>query len=175
MAVSAALPGRGAALVLAAGFLLAGCGTKAASAPQAVPPSVPPPAPPSATGAAALDPCALLGSADRSSAGLTSVGKPKTIGAARACDWTETGMFGVTVTVDDTAGVRELKVADPKALKIGRHPATKSSGNGECAVLLPSGEKSSVQVDVTNSSFRETDLACRRATTVAQLIEPKLP
>lgn len=154
------------------GWLLAGCGTQAAS--SAPPVSSTSPAP--KTGLASLAPCDLLSSVDRSTAGLTSLGKDKTIGTARACDWTESGMFGLTITLDETAAVSDLKVDGGKALTVGRHQATKvSGGDGACAVLLPAGDKASVQVDVTNANFRDATLACRRAVTVAQLIEPKLP
>jgi hypothetical protein len=159
-------------LVLVAGWLLAGCGAQPSSQPA---PAPRPAAPPPKTGLAALAPCDLLSSVDRSSAGLTSLGKDETIGTARACDWTESGMFGLTVTLDDTAAVRDLKTDGGTALTVGRHQATRVPGDGACAVLLPAGEQASVQVDVTNASFRDTNLACRRATTVAQLIEPKLP
>ncbi|TVT16975.1 DUF3558 domain-containing protein [Amycolatopsis acidiphila] len=158
-----------AGLVLVAGWLLAGCGAQAAAPPPASP------TPAAKTGLAALAPCDLLSSVDRSSAGLTSLGEDKTIGTARACDWTESGMFGLTVTLDDTAAVDDLKVDGGTPLMVGRHQATKVPGDGACAVLLPAGAKASVQVDVTNASFRDTNLACRRATTVAQLVEPKLP
>lgn len=164
-----------AGLVLAAGWLLAGCGAQAV-APASEPPTPASPTPAPKTGLAALAPCDLLSSVDRSSAGLTSLGKDKTIGTARACDWTESGMFGLTITLDDTAAVSDLKVDGGKPLTVGRRQATKvSGGDGACAVLLPAGEKASVQVDVTNTNFRDANLACRRATTVAQLIEPKLP
>jgi hypothetical protein len=163
---------RAAGLALVTGWLLAGCGAQAAAPAPAPASSVPA----SKTGLAALAPCDLLSSPDRSTAGLTSLGKEKTIGTARACDWTESGMFGLTITLDDTAAVADLKVDGGKALTVGRHQATKvSGGDGACAVLLPAGEKASVQVDVTNANFRDANLACRRATTVAQLIEPKLP
>src|SRR4051794_8073844 len=46
---------------------------------------------------AAVDPCAVLSPVERSTVGLSSFGKAKTIGEARACDWTEPGAFGVTV------------------------------------------------------------------------------
>lgn len=161
--------------MLAAGWLLAGCGAQAA-APASEPPTPASPTPEPKTGPAALAPCDLLSSIDRSSAGLTSLGKDKTIGTARACDWTESGMFGLTITLDDTAAVSDLKVDGGKPLTVGRRQATRvSGGDGACSVLLPVGEKASVQVDVTNTNFRDANLACRRATTVAQLIEPKLP
>ncbi|HKS49546.1 MAG TPA: DUF3558 family protein [Amycolatopsis sp.] len=167
-----------AVVALAAGSLLAGCGT------QAAPPAVPPaPASPSVTptpartGLAALEPCALLSTVDRSTAGLGSPGRDKTIGADRACDWSEPGVFGVTVTLDEQKALSALQVSDGRKLTVGRHQAVKdaSTGNGTCAVLLGAGEHASVQVDVTNNGFTDTALACRRATTVAQLIEPKLP
>jgi hypothetical protein len=56
-----------------------------------------------------------------------------------------------------------LKVADKKA------------ADGTCAVLLGVGDGASVQIDVSNTGFSDTPLACRRAGTVAGLVEPKLP
>ncbi|WP_326837193.1 DUF3558 family protein [Amycolatopsis rhabdoformis] len=130
---------------------------------------------------AGLDPCALLSPSDRSSAGLTELGKPKTIGAARACDWTVPSTFGVTVTLDETAGLANLDVSRGTRVKkkVGAHQALqvsdKKSASGTCAVLLGIGDSASVQVDVSNASFSDTTLACSRAATVAGLVEPKLP
>ncbi|HVW40747.1 MAG TPA: DUF3558 family protein [Amycolatopsis sp.] len=157
-----------AVLALATGSLLAGCGAQAASDGPATTTA---PAP----SAAALEPCGLLSPADRSTAGLTSPGTDKTIGTARACDWTETGTFGLTVTVDDTAALSDLDTGGGKQVTIGRHRGVQVASTGGCGVLLATGAKATAQVDVTNASFRDSAAACRRATTVAGLIEPKLP
>ncbi len=53
--------------------------------------------------------------------------------------------------------------------------ADKKAADGTCAVLLGMGEKASVQIDVSNTNFTDTPLACERAVTVAGLAEPKLP
>ncbi|MDT8914853.1 DUF3558 family protein [Amycolatopsis sp. PS_44_ISF1] len=130
---------------------------------------------------ARLDPCALLSPADRSSAGLTQLGKPKTIGEARACDWTAPATFGVTVTLDGENGLSNLDVSHGTRTKkkVGAHQAVqladRKATDGTCAVLLGVGRSASVQVDVSNSTFADTPLACTRATTVAGLVEPKLP
>jgi hypothetical protein len=142
-------------------------------------PSAPPSA--SATGLAALDPCALLSTVDRSTAGLSAPGQGRTIGGNRACDWTQTGVFGLTITLDEQTALSDLTVAKGtgQKLTIGRHPAIRvsdvSAGDGTCAVLLSAGDNASAQVDVTNSAFSDTTLACDRAGTVARLIEPELP
>ncbi|PNE14084.1 hypothetical protein B1H26_37605 [Amycolatopsis sp. BJA-103] len=130
---------------------------------------------------AVLDPCALLGPRDRSSAGLNVLGVPKEINGARACDWTVPATFGVTITVDEKNGLADLeiarktatrtKVGDREALKV----ADKKAADGTCAVLLGMGDKASVQIDVSNTNFTDTPLACERAVTVAGLAEPKLP
>ena len=136
---------------------------------------------PSPTGLAALRPCELLSATDRSTAGLTSLGEEKTIGTTRACDWTEPATFGVTVTLADATPLRELKIdrGTGRRVTVGEHTgfrvADRSAGDGTCAVLLEVGEASSVQVDITNAGFDDTPLACDRADTIAQLIEPKLP
>ncbi|HWD02959.1 MAG TPA: DUF3558 family protein [Amycolatopsis sp.] len=130
---------------------------------------------------AALDPCALLSPQDRSTAGLTALGTPKTIGGARACDWTVPSTFGVSVTLDENAGLANLDVSHGTRTKkkVGAHQALQVAGPksaaGTCAVLLGVGDSASVQVDVSNASFSDTPLACRRAATVAGLVEPKLP
>jgi hypothetical protein len=142
--------------------------------------AVPPPSA-SATGLAALDPCTLLSPQDRSTAGVTVLGEPKTIAGARACDWTVPGTFGVTVTFDEKNGLADLDVAKKNATKttVGTHPglkvADKKAADGTCAVLLGVGDGASVQIDVSNTGFSDTPLACRRAGTVAGLVEPKLP
>ncbi|GAA4666435.1 MULTISPECIES: DUF3558 family protein [Amycolatopsis] len=159
------------ALLLAAAWLPAACGA------QAAPPASPPASSPSPSALPA--PCGLLSSVDRSQAGLTSLGQEKTIGVARACDWTETGTFGLTVTVDDTAAVSDLRTGEGNQRTVGRHQALevadREKDDGTCAVLLDVEDRASVQVDVSNANFRDTGLACRRAETVALLVEPKLP
>ncbi|MGW7537764.1 DUF3558 domain-containing protein [Amycolatopsis sp. NPDC054798] len=140
----------------------------------------PAPAPPSSPAAslAKLDPCTLLSPQDRSSAGLTVLGKPKTIGEARACDWTVPSAFGVTVTLDETNGLANLDLSDGKRTKkdVGSHQAVQvSGGRGTCAVLLDVGGGQSVQIDVNNANFADSALACSRASDVAGLVEPKLP
>jgi hypothetical protein len=130
---------------------------------------------------ASIDPCGLLSPTDRSTAGVTVLGKPKTIADARACDWSVPGTFGVTVTLDDKTGLTGLDVARKTATKtkIGAHQALqvadKKAADGTCAVLLGVGNSASVQIDVSNNGFSDTPLACRRAGTVAGLVEPKLP
>jgi hypothetical protein len=128
-----------------------------------------------------LKPCELLSPSDRSTAGLTTLGVDKTIGSARACDWTVPATFGVTITLDEATGLSGVK-AEKKtttATKVGAHQAMqvadKKAADGTCAVLLGIGDSSSAQVDVSNTNFTDTALACRRASTVAELIEPKLP
>ncbi|ATY13278.1 DUF3558 domain-containing protein [Amycolatopsis sp. AA4] len=138
----------------------------------------PPPPTSSAPSLAKLDPCTLLSPQDRSSAGLTGQGKPKTIGEARACDWTVPSTFGVTVTLDETNGLANLDLSDGKRTKkdVGSHQAVQvSRPRGACAVLLDVGGAQSVQVDVTNANFADSALACSRAGDVAGLLEPKLP
>lgn len=138
----------------------------------------PAPAPSSAASLAKLDPCALLSPQDRSSAGLTGQGKPKTIGEARACDWTVPSTFGLTVTLDETNGLANLDLSDGKRTRkdVGSHQAVQVSGRrGTCAVLLDVGGAQSVQVDVSNANFADSELACSRASDVAGLVEPKLP
>lgn len=166
---------------LAAGALLTGCGAQAAptgSGEPAVSTTSPSPSP---TGFAALAPCELLTPVERSTVGLTSAGTDKTIGAGRACDWTETGTFGLTITLDGTAALSDLQVDKGTGTKltVGAHQAVKvadkSAADGTCAMLLAAGEKASVQIDVSNSDFHDTALACQRAQTVARFVEPKLP
>lgn len=129
---------------------------------------------------AKLDPCALLSPQDRSTAGLNVLGVPKEINGARACDWTVPATFGVTITLDERNGLADLEIARRTATrtKVGGHDALKvadaKAGDGTCAVLIGTGEKSSVQIDVSNTNFTDTPLACERAVTVAGLAEPKL-
>jgi len=162
---------------------LAACGGQVVAAPvveQHAPASVPPSSAAPGT-LAALDPCGLLSPTDRSTAGVSVLGKPKAIADTRACDWTMPGTFGVTVTLDDKVGLAGLDVARKTATKtkVGTHQAMQVSdrkaADGTCAVLLAVGTSANVQIDVSNNSFSDTPLACRRAGTVAGLVEPKLP
>ncbi|SFB46623.1 Protein of unknown function [Amycolatopsis marina] len=130
---------------------------------------------------AALKPCELLSPTDRSTVGLTVLGREKSVGSAPACDWTEPGVFGLTITVDEKSSLSEIEVepgtAEPaeiegrEALRVADEPAD----DGTCAVLLAAGESATVHVDVSNTSFSDTERACDRADTVAGLIAPKLP
>ena len=161
---------------------LAACGgqTPQPVVEQHAPASVPPSSAAPGT-LAALDPCALLSVTDRSTAGVSVLGKPKAIADTRACDWTVPGTFGVTVTLDDKVGLAGLDVARKTATKtkVGAHQAMqvadRKAADGTCAVLLGVGDSANVQIDVSNTNFSDTPLACRRAGTVAGLVEPKLP
>jgi uncharacterized protein DUF3558 len=167
---------------LTVALTLAGCASGGAQSASPGPPevSVSSSAPAKPT-LADVKPCDLLSATERSQVGLAAIGKDKAIGAARACDWTAPGVFGVTVTLDDAAGLADLKVAKKTATpaKVGAHDALrvsdKKAADGTCAVLLGVGEKGSAQVDVGNTNFTDTALACERAGAVAGLIEPKLP
>jgi hypothetical protein len=166
-------------------LVLAGCGRAPAAEPAGVghasASATAGPPPVAWTGLAALDPCTLLSPQDRSTAGISVLGKPKDIAGLRACDWSVPGTFGVTVTLSETDGLADLEVAKKTATKtkVGAHPALKvadtKAADGTCAVLLGVGDGASVQIDVSNTGFSDTPLACRRAGTVAGLVEPKLP
>ncbi|OOC06910.1 DUF3558 domain-containing protein [Amycolatopsis azurea] len=141
----------------------------------------PPPSSSAPAPDAGVDPCTLLDPQDRSTAGVNVLGVPKEINGARACDWTVPATFGVTITVDERNGLADLEVARKTATKtkVGDRPALKvadkKAADGTCAVLLGMGEKASVQIDVSNTNFTDTPLACERAVKVAGLAEPKLP
>ncbi|WP_199748936.1 DUF3558 domain-containing protein [Amycolatopsis sp. WAC 01376] len=158
------------------------CGQGAAGQAK-IPPAADGPAPSSSAPAPdrGVDPCALLGPQDRSTAGINVLGVAKEINGARACDWTVPATFGVTITVDERNGLTDLEVARKTATKTkvgGRDAlkvADKKAADGTCAVLLGMGEKASVQIDVSNTNFTDTPLACERAVKVAGLAEPKLP
>ncbi|MEU6644827.1 DUF3558 family protein [Saccharomonospora sp. NPDC046836] len=130
---------------------------------------------------AGLDPCGLLSPAERSAAGLTTPGEPTSIGGASACDYTEPGSFGITITIDESSGLADLRVEQDAAepARIGEHEALRvadpAADDGSCAVLLGIGAGASVHVDVVNADFTGTEAACSRAATVAELIEPDLP
>ncbi|GAA3568434.1 DUF3558 domain-containing protein [Amycolatopsis ultiminotia] len=171
-------PGRRLLLVLPLAVLLAACG-RAPAAQRAMPAGIgPESAPTSSASLAGLDPCTLLSPQDRSTAGLTEQGKAKTIGEARACDWTVPSIYGVTVTLDETNGLANLDVSGGVRTKkkVGTHEALQVSGRGgACAVLVGVRDSASVQVDVSNANFADVPLACSRASAVAGLLEPKLP
>ena len=168
-------------LLIPLAAVLAGCAGGTSSANEPAPPlSVSTPT--SAKSALAeLKPCELLSPSDRSSAGLTTLGVDKTIGTARACDWTAPSTFGVTITLDEVNSLAELKLEKKTATDrtVGSHRALqvsdKKAADGTCSILMGIGDSESAQIDVSNSNFTDTALACSRASTVAGLIEPKLP
>ncbi|MBB4682781.1 DUF3558 family protein [Amycolatopsis jiangsuensis] len=158
-------------------LLLTGCG-RAPAAQPAAPASSAPASASAPLSMAGLEPCELLSPQDRSAVGFTALGKEKTIGEARACDWKVPSVYGVTVTLDETNGLDNLDVSTGERTKktVGAHQALQVSGrNGTCAVLLGVAGRASVQVDVSNANFADVPLACRRASSVAELVEPKLP
>ncbi|GAB3477312.1 uncharacterized protein DUF3558 [Amycolatopsis cihanbeyliensis] len=132
-----------------------------------------------------LRPCELLGPVDRSTVGLTELGTEKTVGDAPACDWTEPGVFGLLVSVDAGTGLAGI---DPgsgttEEVELGAHKALlvadRAADDGTCALLIgvgdPAEDSATVQIDVSNTDFTDTDSACRRARIAGELIEPKLP
>lgn len=148
------------------------------------PSSSPAPSSPSASasGSSDVDPCAWLTPADRSTAGLAEPGQRRDVGGAPACDYTESGAGGVTITVDDTSGLSDLDTGaegDVERTRIAGRDAARvadrQADDGTCAVLLGTGPGSSVHVDVSTADFSGTDASCTRATTVAELIAPELP
>ncbi|EIE99697.1 DUF3558 family protein [Saccharomonospora glauca] len=136
----------------------------------------------SSPGEAELDPCALLDARDRSSVGLTSPGEPITVAGSLACDYVEPGSFGVTVTVDDHTDLAAIRARTPEAeeLRVGATPALliadRAVDDGTCSVSLAAESPGvrTIHIDVTTADFRDTERACTRATTVAELIEPEV-
>lgn len=170
-------------LGLAALTLASGCGQRGDASASAAGSAAQ--GPPVGTGersptAESTDPCALLSPAARSSAGLTVVGTRKHVAGARACDYTEPGGPGVLITVDERAGLADLRLSEERTrrIRIGRHEALRvadfRADDGTCAVLLGLGESASLHIDVSSADFKGTEQACARATTVAELIEPEL-
>lgn len=141
-----------------------------------------PGAPTGATGGGiGVDPCALLGAEDRSSAGLTSPGEHITVAGSPACDYVQPGSFGLTVTVDGRTDLEEVRDRAPRAeaVRVGSAHALlvadRDADDGVCSVSVSVGSRNgTVHIDVTNADFHDTTLACTRATTVAELIEPEL-
>ncbi|TWH18971.1 DUF3558 family protein [Prauserella rugosa] len=134
------------------------------------------------SGSEAVDPCAWLDPADRSTAGLTEEGQRRDVAGAPSCDYTESGTGGVTITVDDTSGLDALRTAgegEAERMRIGGRDAMRvadlAADDGTCAVLLATGPSSSVHVDVSSVDFTDTESSCVRARTVAELIAPDLP
>ncbi|MBB3665047.1 MULTISPECIES: DUF3558 domain-containing protein [Prauserella salsuginis group] len=126
------------------------------------------------------DPCAWLTPAERSTAGLTVPGERRTVGSVRACDYTEPGAGGVTVTFDTTSALAELQPeGQTTPLQIAgreaRRVADPAADDGTCTVLLAAGPAASVHIDVSTADFRGTSESCDRASAVAELIAPDLP
>ncbi|GAA1222349.1 DUF3558 family protein [Prauserella alba] len=147
------------------------------TAPSETPPSD---TAPSDGTAADSDPCAWLTPAERSTAGLTVPGERRTVGSVRACDYTEPGAGGVTVTFDTTSALADLRPDGPASpLRIAgreaRRVADLAADDGTCTVLLAAGATASVHIDVSTADFRGTRESCDRAAAVAELIAPDLP
>ncbi|MBB3051310.1 hypothetical protein FHS23_002333 [Prauserella isguenensis] len=135
---------------------------------------------PSSASPAETDPCAWLTPAERSTAGLAVPGERRTVGSVPACDYTEQGAGGVTVTFDTTSALADLRPdGEATPLRIAGREAQRVADpvadDGTCTVLLAAGSTSSVHIDVSTADFRGTRESCERASTVAELIAPDLP
>lgn len=129
---------------------------------------------------AETDPCAWLTPAERSTAGLAVPGERRTVGSAAACDYTEPGAGGVTVTFDTASALADLRPdGEATSMRIAGREAQQvadtAADDGTCTVLLAAGPSSSVHIDVSTADFRGTRESCERASTVAELIAPELP
>ncbi|EHK86676.1 DUF3558 family protein [Saccharomonospora azurea] len=169
----------------------AGCGAsprqsgasgEAAGADDAGTAAVPTASPTSTAEELGLDPCALLGAQQRSSAGLSGPGEHTTVAGSQACDYVQPGAFGVTVTVDERADLPSVRERVPHAedVQVGELAAVRVADpdldDGTCSLTVSVERPGArtVHVDVTMADFQDTDEACERATTVAELIEPEL-
>jgi hypothetical protein len=177
------------AVVAAFLVLLAGCAEKTQGNPSAgdqptdqntstdeSPPST---SESSADGADALDPCALLDSADLAALALTEQ-EAKTVGQAKVCQWRHEGAtlddtFTMALAVYDNVGLADVVGTDVRQLPdIGNHQAATYTGTtGGCGVSL--GITDTSRVDSTATGGNDQQQGCQLATQLATAVEPKLP
>lgn len=117
--------------------------------------------------------CSLLSASDLQQIGVSSQPTRDTIGVAPSCEM-DTAADHIVVSIFPNDGVSTLNVTGPiKSIKVGSHAARREVDNtGSCLIAIDITSSSSV--DVTSTGNGNND-PCPGATTVAQLVEPKLP
>jgi hypothetical protein len=169
--------------------LLAGCAEKTNGDPvagdntngqteQSTAESTPSTSESSPDGAADLDPCTLIDSADVAALALTDQ-EEKTVGQSKVCQWRHEGAsiddsYTVALAVFDGVGLADIVGTDIKPLpNIGSHEAATYTGTtGGCGVSLGITDTSRVDSTATGGNQQQ---ACQLATQLATAAERTLP
>jgi hypothetical protein len=119
------------------------------------------------------DPCSLLSSADLQQVGVSSLPTQDKIGSAASCEMDNSNDH-IIVSLFPDSGLAGLQATGTvKNTTIGSHQAKQETDStGSCVVAIGVSDTSSV--DVTATPILGGD-PCPTATTVARLVEPKLP
>jgi Protein of unknown function (DUF3558) len=126
---------------------------------------------------ATIDPCSLVSPQDEVALGLGQR-STKTVGQVRVCRWRHEGRtlretFTVGVEMFEGWGLADLVAKNPKPGTIGgRRSVTATQAGGNCRVGLEVTESSRVDATAVGG---DVGLACRLATRLAGVIEPRLP
>jgi hypothetical protein len=126
---------------------------------------------------ASVDPCSLVSTKDEAALGL-SQRSAKKVGHVRLCRWRYEGRtlgetFTVGVELFEGWGLADLVGQNRKpGLVGGRRSMTVTGAGGNCRIGLEVTESSRVDATAVGG---EVELACRLATRVAGVIEPRLP
>lgn len=119
------------------------------------------------------DPCSLLSSADLQQVGVSSQPTQDKIGSAVSCEMDNSNDH-IIVSLFPDSGLAGLQATGTvKSTTIGSHQAKQETDStGSCVIAIGVSDTSSV--DVTATPILGGD-PCPTATTVARLVEPKLP
>lgn len=132
---------------------------------------------PPSTGAGALpvdQPCSLLSSADLMQLGVSTPASADMVGTAHVCEM-DTAADHLAVAIRTDLGLSQFQASGGtiQDTTIGSHPAKQVIDNtGSCIIGI--GITDSSRVDVTVTAVDTTN-PCPVATTVANLVAPKLP
>ncbi|WP_188316558.1 DUF3558 family protein [Solihabitans fulvus] len=133
---------------------------------------------------ASIKPCDLLTASDTTPVGITTPGRPESVGGSPTCRWSTPGKFSFTLALNLDASIRTLNYAgkSPTPVSIGRHSAAElpdsietRANTGDCSVYIAVSDSSSAQIESTVQDTSDTALSCKRAEQIAKLIDSKLP
>lgn len=127
------------------------------------------------SGTMALQPCDLLTPNNSRSCHSAVPASKDTIGAARACQWQESGNHTVTVGIFDDLAIDEVvSSGEVEPLTVGSRAAVQYSTGATCGVSLEVTDSSRVDVFGIKQS-RGMDQASKVAKQAAELVESNLP
>ncbi|WP_245614063.1 DUF3558 domain-containing protein [Actinokineospora inagensis] len=169
-------------MVTGALLIVTGCTARQAGTP--VPGNVvaTPPASPSthATSTSAAKPCDWLSGKTLTDLGITSSPRPKETKGATSCSWrvekaTAADSYTIDITYYQKNSLDDMVGDQPRTpVRVGTHNGVQTLDDTNSGCVVAMGTSATSRVDVYIIDGPQADW-CKTATTVATLIEPRLP